>query len=355
MYAAKTGQENSLDILPHADLKANEKSDLILFLGDLLDKACSPASKSETVIQYFKRDSSDQFFDYFFGMEFIQSDYKKALQTLQKFELSSRKRIVAYTGLATIAILELDLPKIEFYLNKLKEFPVHAFQRFAIDPLKCIDAIYYYLKGAIIKKDFLGEITRFYFNPHLYKGKYYGEKSNELIYSLSAYILMICAKPQKVLRYTRAIDSIYPVDLSIITPYSFLENIANINSYFQLEYKGKVLESTNHIAAAYKADEESFTPFMKAVFYALKIKNALLQENYDSIPAYMKSLVEICNKSGNKMSRLFISFVLLKNSKLAIANPVFYKQVQYDNTRLIRQTGVSPDMFMSQVTVFKNK
>lgn len=350
IYATKTGQENSLNMLPRADLNLVEKANLLAFLCDLLDKSYSSATGADFVSQYFSKDSSDEFFDYFFGLEFICADYKKVLQTLLKFDLSSRKKVMTYTGLASIAVLELDLPEIAHYLQKLNEFPIHTLQRFPINPVKCIDALYQYMKTGLIIRDFMAEITQFYFNPDLYKGKYYAEKSNELLYSLALYVLAICKSPKKVLRFAKAVQGIYPAKLNVITPYSFFVNIGVANSYYLLKDEGEVQRIHDMIASAYRNDIMMFTPFMGSIFYALKIKKALLKGNFDSVPGYVKSLNELCNASGNKISKAFMAFTILNNANMQNLNPAFYKQLQYENNRILRECGISTDFFIDQST-----
>ena len=348
IYAAKTGQQNSFEMLTQACLNANEKSDLIIFLGDMLEKACSSVNKSENLIHYFKQESSNELFNYFFGLEFIGADYKKTLQKLIKFELSNRKKIIAYTGLATIAVLQLDVVQLDEYLIKLKSFPQHTFQKFAVNPINCIDNIYQYFRQGIIKKDFFVEVTKFYFNPDTYQDKFKNVNSDEIIYLLAGYSLMICRKPLKILRYVNALQKIYKKPQQKFTPYNFFIKILKADSYYQLGNSEKVLEIYSLLAAIYKTEEHTFTPCMKCMFYGLKIKNALLKKDYENIPDYVRFLLKICNESGNKLSMVFISYVILNDFEMMNVNPQFYKQIQYDNTRLLRECGLSNEIFSSQ-------
>jgi hypothetical protein len=151
--------------LAQTQLTAKEKSEIIIFMGDMFDKSRFPLNKVESMIQYFNRDYSDVLFDYFFGLEFICADYTKTLHTLLRFELSAKKKIMIYTGLAVIATKRLDLNKLESCLASLKAFPQEELQTFAINPLNCLETVYYYLKYGIINKGAFTELTHFYFNP----------------------------------------------------------------------------------------------------------------------------------------------------------------------------------------------
>ncbi|MBD1395321.1 NACHT domain-containing protein [Mucilaginibacter glaciei] len=353
IYATKTAQQNSFDMLPKAHLNLKQKSNLILFLGDLLDKACSPVKKSETIVQYFKKDSSDEFFNYFFGMEFICSDYEKTLQTLLKFELSNRKKIIAYTGLATIAVLQLDMSKLHRYINTLKSFPQNTFQKFTINPLTCLETLYQFFKYGHIKKDLFVDITKFNFNPALYSNTFPDDSADELIYILAGNALLLCNKPQKVIRFVNALRKLYKKPLEPFTPYIFFKKTLIAQAYTLLGDTAQVLEVYKKVATIYSMEEDSFTPYMKSMFNALKIKKAILIEDYESIPAYLKQLTTVCGSSGNKLSRAFIYAAILKTPQIAQLNPAFYQQVRYENMKILREGDLRPDLFV-QAEVLNN-
>ncbi|MEN0056476.1 MAG: hypothetical protein AAGC65_22550, partial [Mucilaginibacter sp.] len=104
MHAIKIGQHENLSFLSKADLNPREKSELIIFLGDLLNKIALPSNQNAAgqFADYFKQDCSDGLFYYFLGVEYINLEYKKTLQTLLKFELTNHKKILTYTALAMV-------------------------------------------------------------------------------------------------------------------------------------------------------------------------------------------------------------------------------------------------------------
>ncbi|MDN3550334.1 hypothetical protein [Mucilaginibacter aquaedulcis] len=346
MHAVKNGQQESFELLAQASLDSKEKSELIFFLGDLLQRVGLGSADSEATANFFKQDCSDGLFYYFFGLEFIHADYKRALQTLLRFELSNHKKILTYTALATIAILQLDIKQLEDNLTKLKGFQQHDFEQFSINPLHCLNSIYQYLKYGIVRKDFFAEITRFYFNPPKQREGAYDKKANDLIYLLAAYATFICNKPLKTLRYINALNKI---NTESSFAYGFFLKMAQADKYFLLEERSKLLDVTEPISASYKKDEHLFTSFMKSLFYGLKIKNAIINTDYSSIIGHLNCVNQISDETGNRFPKLFIYLTILNNEQLMNVDPQLYKHVSYNLTKLLRECGLDPDVFVTQI------
>jgi hypothetical protein len=348
MHAVKNGQLENISLLSKTDLNSKEKLELIIFLGDLLNKAYSSPNNTGATANYFKQDCSDGLFYYFLGLEFINTDYKKTLQTLLKFELSNHKKILTYTGLAITAILQLDMTSLEGYLTKLNNFSPEDYQQFTISPLNCLTTIHYFFKYGIIKKDFFINITRFYFNPPRQNGNLNYSPANDLIYLLAGFALLICQKPRKMLRYLNVLQKLYVKDSEEITSYTFFLNILTTDALFLL---GKVKELKaihDTISELFKTKENSFTSSMKLAFYSLKIKKAILSNDYTSIPGYLKYLNQAADKSGNKFSKIFTITLLISQPSIIKQDPTFYKQLAYNNAKILRECGLSPETFSRQ-------
>ena len=104
-------------------------------------------------------------FDYFFGIEMINNDYKKTLNTILKFELTNRKKILIYTSLALIALINLDMDELDMCIKKLKSFGSSDFHSFAVNPLSCLNTLHTFFKYGIVEKDALVGLTQLSFNP----------------------------------------------------------------------------------------------------------------------------------------------------------------------------------------------
>jgi hypothetical protein len=345
MHAIKNGQQDNLDLLPKIDLNPREKSELIIFLGDLLSKTHASANNNGTMAAYFNQDCSDGLFYYFFGLELINEDYKKTLQTLLKFELSNRKKILTYTSLAITAVLQLDVTSLEFYLVKLRSFSREEYQEFTISPLDSLTAIYYFFKHGIIKKDFFMSLTRFYFNPPKQAEYLKYSPTNNLSYLLAGYTLLICRNPHKTLRYINAIQNPNSKDTSGPVGYNFLLKIMAADAYFSLGNIKEFKAIHDPIAEMFKTKESSFTSFMKLLFYSLKTKKAILTNQYTAIPGYFKYINQATDQSGNKLAKIFVTNLILNKSAVVKQDQPFYKQLAYNNAKLIRECGLNTEVF----------
>jgi hypothetical protein len=349
MHAVKNDQQENFSFLSKTDLNPKEKSELIIFLGDLLNKAYSSSNNGGSMAAYFKQDCNDGLFYYFLGLEFINPDYKKTLLTLLRFELADNKKVMVYTSLAITAALQLDMASFEGYLIKLNGFSPDNYQEFIFSPLDCLTSIYYFFKYGIIKKDFFIKITRFYFNPPKQtRDLNHIQAANELIYLLAGYTLLICQKPQKMLRYIQALQKVHSKPLSDASGYTFFLKILTADSYFSLGKAKEFKAIHDNISEMFKARENAFTAYMKLAFYSLKVKKAILSNEYNTIPGYLKYLNQASDKSGNKFSKIFAINLLLNQPAIVEQDPALYKQLAYNNSKLLRECGLSPEIFSKQ-------
>jgi hypothetical protein len=345
IHAIKSGQQESFELLSLIEMNPNEKSDLILFLGNLLEKMCSSLTKTESMANFFKQSCTDNLFYYFFGLEFISANYKKTLQTLLRFELSNTKKLVTYTGLAIIAIQQLDINQLEHYIAKLKTFPKDDFQNFSVNPLNCIDAIYQHLKHGVVKKESFKELTAFYFNP--YQAKTTASNSaDDLIYLLAGYSLMLCKNPRKILRFTNAVKKVHRVHAEKDSVYTFFLNTLEAAAYYTMGNADKVTEMYNVVADAFANDSNTFTPYMKSMFSSLKIKKALLTHDYTMLNSYWRFVMQVCDEHGHKLSAMFMAEIILKTPYIELNNPQLHRQINYDYTKILRQCGLSRDKIL---------
>ncbi|WP_454803207.1 hypothetical protein [Mucilaginibacter phyllosphaerae] len=353
LYAARTDQQHGFDILSKTQLSLTEKSNLIIFLGDLLDKHWASANRSESVAQYFKKDCSPQLFNYFFGLEFINPRYQKTLLSLLKFGLSNRKRILVYTTLACSAVMRLDFNDLELYLSKLKQIPAQEYNRFAINPEKCLSTLYAYLKFGEFKKDAFIDITRFYFNPPKEGNFFENNAANDIIYLLGAFTSLLTKDATKTLRYIKTLETHYKQsNLLNIDSYSYFLNIVVGNCYYSLGNIPKIQALYGAFNAVYKQDNTSFTDYMKNMFFALRIKNNLLVKNYTHLIEDTRSHAQIAGE--HKLSKIFVLATIIHNKYIEDIYPQFYKQCVYEHHKLRRETGVSMIMTVKNVPILQS-
>ncbi|MBK0380472.1 hypothetical protein [Mucilaginibacter segetis] len=349
IYASKTSQQNNLDVLTGIILKPNEKSDLILFLGDMFERAYTLAGKASSIVPNYEQNCIDRLFNYFFDLELISPDYKKTLKALLKFELTDNKKIIIYTSLAAIAIQQLKLNKLEEYLFKLKSFPSGVYTQFPINPLNCIDTIYQNFKYGAFKKDFFAELTRFYFNPPLETFQGAGDDSKGFIYLLAAYTLTICKRPAKIPRFIAALHKIDKPHSDKTFAYNLYLQILLADSYFDSNKYDSMEEIYQMVENAYTAEEKSLTPFIRSVFYSLKIKMAIANSNYQCVAFNWNLFNQFCDESGNRLSQMLASLNLLNSKMFKAAHPEMYKKIAYQNAKWLRESGLNQEVLTNPV------
>jgi len=346
MHHFKTGTQHNFDILMNARLSPIEKSSILIFLGDLLEHNFSDVNDTGAIAQGVKPAYSDKLFNYFFGLEFIDIGHKQNLLTLLKLKLFDHQKILVYTGLASIAIIEFNMVELETSLKRLKGFSSESFHSFMIDPLHCLDAIHQFLKYGAIKKDFFAELTRFYFNNTLQEERLKSKVFHTLINLLAAFSLQICQPTFKILRFTHSLRYLINTSEDLFA-YCFFLNILEADSYFHLGQKQKFLNSYNFILSSTESTETLFTPMMNAMLYNLKIKAAIINEDYPLVASYYDYLSEICTGSGNKLIKTMASVAILGDQNLTTRYPQLIKQVNYEYLKILRENGLSINIFMT--------
>lgn len=350
LYAFKTGQQKTFDLLTQAKLTLNEKADLISFMGDMFSEQCSLSNKSDSLTLYFQQDCSPELFNYFFGLEFINIRYKKTLYGLLKFNVSNRKRVLIYTALSMSAILRLDMQELEDCLKKLRSLPVESYNRFAINPLKCIDALYTYFKTSEVKTEVGVELTKFYFNPPK-EGNYFADTaSHDMLFLLGAYTLILFQKPLKTLRYINALEQHYKhPKISAQYGYAFFMESVKADCYYKLNKAELLTDAYQQYKQLYQRSPETFTGFMKTVFYTLRLKANLRNKDYRHLIEDTRIFIDAA--AEHNLSKIMMMGIIVNTVELSGIYPQFYKQCQYDYSKLIRESGLMKQAFLQEVFI----
>ncbi|RYU91396.1 hypothetical protein EWM62_05495 [Mucilaginibacter terrigena] len=352
LYVTRTGQHNNFDVLVKAGLTLSQKSDLILFMGDLFEKEYTGKNRPESLTQNCKHLCSAELFNYLFELAFINASYEKTLTSLLKFNLKPRKQILTYTALALIAVTSLDMDTLKAHLQKLNNIPIDDYDKFAINPLRCLDAIYSYLKNGVIKKEVFYELTQFYFNPPI-EGNYFNNTvANDMMFLLAAHTLQITQNPKKILRFVKVLDKYFNKnDATECNEYTYRLNTLIADCLFRLERKDELLNMFNHLSVCYKRDKSALPDHMKEMYYAMRIKVNSLSKNYKYLIEDVASHALVAGQQ--KLSKIAVMSIILNNPDITDLYPKFCKQCQYDHSRLLRESGVHADLFAGDL--FYNK
>ncbi|RYZ98865.1 MAG: hypothetical protein EOP47_18260 [Sphingobacteriaceae bacterium] len=346
IYALKSEQESELKSIAGIELLITEKADLIVFLAELLEKECIAVPQSETIKNYLKQNCIKDLFDYFIGIEFVDPEYEKTLHILLKFELSNPQKIIVYSVLAIISIIKLDLNKLEEHLLRVRKLSNNNYTSFPINPLNCLDTLFYYLRYGIIKKESLTEITRFCFNAPK-RGSFEDTPSNDIIFIMAVYATIIC-NPQKGLRLINVLNDRYkPIDPS--SGYGFFMSIAAADRYFRKGETNKGVDIYNSMVAVYNSHENMYTPIMQSLFIALRVKVSLFSNDFNNLEKHFNQVMAFTTKTNYNLSRMYVLAFLLNNNYFLSEHEDFEKQVQYDFRKILRELDINPELFLKPV------
>lgn len=339
IYAMKTDIDCNLNHLVKINLPLNKKAELVNFIGEILDLSASKTTEK----QFCRINIGDELFNYFFGLEYISLQYEKTLQTLLKFELSNERQILVRCCLAMIAVLKMDLKAVNTQITNLRNIPQIDFYYYPIDPLNCLDTIFYYLKYGIVKKEALTEITKFCFNHLVQTNGLVNNITNDIIFILAARTLQIAAKPRKVIRFVHILNKHYKELSHAATCYTFfLKNIL-ADSYFVLNDKKNLLDTHKSILKLGNYYDGAHIPYISIFYHALNIKAALLKHDYESMGAEYKCFVSLTDKHDLKFEKFYLISLMLKKSPVSAECELsqFYKQLNYEHTKFMVQLGVT--------------
>jgi len=260
--AIKNKQFHVFNHLPNVQLIAAEKAVLIMFLAKLIEHGFLTELDDKNELPFDI--TRPELFNYFFGVEFISFEYEKALQSLLKLKLQDTSKIWIYTCLGIIHLLSLNAEEAEDCINSLRKFPAEAFLRFQINPLYCLETLYYFMKYNVIKKDALASITKFCFNPHLKRHQLSKISSNHILYMLALCTLYVTANPKKVLRFINTLFHIHHSNDLFLPEFNFFLLISKSNFLLEAGKTAEAVEIFKLLMIDYTDDERKFTPYMKA-------------------------------------------------------------------------------------------
>ncbi|GAA4339835.1 hypothetical protein GCM10023149_50810 [Mucilaginibacter gynuensis] len=344
IYAVKSDQQKSFKALTETNLTANQKADLLIFLAELFEKECLSVH-AESAKSYGKHNCIKDIFDYFIGFEFIHPEYEKTLAILLKFDLTRVQQITAYTAIAINAVVKLDVNKLDWCLTKLKDYANEDLAKFVINPLNCLDAIYYYLKYGIFKKEYFSDVTAFYFNPPAEESLEH-KSGNDLVLLMAVFSTSICNNAQKGLRFINAIKKCYKDEGDSTSGYGFILSAMTADRCFLAGKIDEGLKIYNTMVQVHAKNEHAFTPFMKVMYHTLKIKAAIFTNRIQTTVDELKYIQQVAEQLNYKTTRVYILAYLIKHEQLL--SPQVHKKVNYDFTKAVRESGLRAEIFLNQ-------
>lgn len=349
LHAIKNNQHQGFCLIPQITLTVQEKLEVIVFIGEILDQLHARFGMTESIAQYFNKECSECLVNYIFGLEFICNGYIKTLQTLLRFELPSHKKLLIYTILASIAAMQLDTCRLENYLANIKAFPAEDLQQLPINPLNCLETIYYWLKYGILKKEALKELTAFYFNPpaHLQKNN-----TNDLLFLLALFTLSICRNSIKTRRFLCALGKVYENEQPLSDAYNFIIALMRAENHFRLNETAEGKAIFTELSAVYERNRKTFTPFIKTFFHLVKLEIALTEKD-GHVRDVMKLLSFLADEAALKQFKLDALSLTLANCQSLMLDQHYTRQLHYEYVRIIRENGLREETFINNQALIR--
>lgn len=341
--AIKNKQFHIFNYLPKVQLVAAEKATLILFLSKLIEQGFLSDSDGENNLPFDI--SRPDLFNYFFGVEFISFEYEKALRSLLKLNLQDVSKIWIYTCLGIIHLLSLNAEGVEECLNSLKEFPPEVFLSFQINPLYCIETLFYYMKYNIIKTDAIADITRFIFNPYVKRHQLNKISSNHILYMLALCTLYVTGNPRKVLRFIKTLFHIHHSNDQFLPEFHFFLLISKSNFLLEAGRTNEAVEIFKLVMIDFTDDEKKFTPYMKASLEYLAARLLPYMLNHAYIDTIIAGVVTWPDKDPYRFLKVnALSHYLSYNANSHSAAD--YQSLYFKYIKLIRSTSFDPRCFV---------
>jgi len=331
--------------LADAHLNIQERCDLILFMGHLFKKQLADKQKPHYLNNLFNQDGEHNLFNYFVSLEFIHYDYEQALLSILDFELPDHRKVVVKTCLSLIAILQMDVIKLEKYINELKTMPQDSLHCMIINPVNCLESIYFYLRFGIIKKEAFADITRFYFNPSISTHCADSGNINEVSLILALYSLLLCRNVPKVVRFINALKKVYPKGTVC---YDFMIEILMAHMYINNGDK-RGLEIYEKLKKNFEEGNENLTTYMKVSFYSLKIKVMLFRKEYATMFEEIHQFINLCDEQKFKLIKVAAIAHLLGNYSLKTDDDKLFNQIYFDFVKTTRSSGCRTESFTSSL------
>jgi len=343
----KARQFHVFKSITNVHLHAAEKAQLLKFLINLIQHKYLSIHQADPFKFSFCQEHQDVF-HYFFGFEFISSEYEEVLHQLLTLDLEEASKVWVHTCLGIIGIVQLNTKLTENAITELSNMPASVLQSFQINPLLCIDAIYQYLKFGIVKREALAHITHFCFNPPQVTDQSTAYCSNHIIYLLAVSTLGIADNKRKLIRFIRVLDRCTAI-VNQNSTFEFFLNVTKADSYFSLGEIDKGMAVHNKLCNDYTLHAYAYTPYMKVCLDLSSAKMlASTGSEYDAHLIVEKTM----QTSANLKFRYIEAYILA--AYLAMpdldTSSADYKEINYKFLKLIRNAGLNPCSFLISKT-----
>ncbi|RYE37039.1 MAG: hypothetical protein EOP42_01160 [Sphingobacteriaceae bacterium] len=336
-------------------LEPSEKLEVIIFTCKLLQKKLSETTNHEKLKLYFTQIEQSEIFSFFLSLQYSTPDYEKALHTLLSFNLNNKNKILIYTTLALMSILNLNAPKADKYLHEVHQFPEQDLEGFIINPYLCLDTIYTYFKFGIVKKEVLQKITHLYYNDYqLRKLHGWNYHYNEIILKLALITLRLNDNPFKELRFIKIVSKNF--ESAHIKENSTLSRFfsgSEASAYLRTGNIKQALKKQNQFLKIQDSDYNFYTPFMKVFFSMLSARTSIQNQAYKVALLQAKTLIAYSSKNGYLLAGVYTAINYLTSSNIENIDHADLVEIYNYILKTIRSSGFRLESFIAPGTQHK--
>lgn len=328
------GQTCDLQLLDNTSLTINERSRLLVFYSQLISKY-SGASEGAFLGNIVEKNG-----DSLLGLEYINKNYEQALETLLDVPQFRQHHLTIRVCLGVISILHLDLKKLSDQINILRALDQEPFLEYPINPLYCLETVYYYLKFGTIKEAGFRILTKFYFNPPTLWNDVPGN-FREVLQLFGLYTLLISKNNRKSDRFVRALNRVYPTGS---TGYVFLRDVFHIESLIRSGHLHEAKDLFNHLTKRYRKAPNGSSSFMMVSYYSIK----LIIDSLDRAPKHeqIDAFIQLCDESEYNLTKVRALAELLKNPHVK-SNEILHQKLSFELIKTSRMCECIPESFLA--------
>jgi hypothetical protein len=336
LMVLRRNQHESLAFLTKMNFSALERSNIVCFLAEIIDKE-HYGHESPAMLKTIDR----VLVEYFLGLELISAPHRKALEVLLKFNISLENQIMVNTAMGIIDVVQLQLTNLEKVILVLKDLDPEQLSSFDINPLWCLTTFYNYLKFGVVEKEALTGLTKLLFHPPAVAIGTSPSNAQNMLQVLGMYTALNFNNPRKLLRIVSILQREPQQDVaSAFDFHGFFIKILLADSYFKLGDGVRLHHIFDRIQAQFTSKQSQFTPFMTTLFYALEIKVLLIPRDQSSVIDQLKIIEDSIKLSKTTLSQLMILKIMSGQVRFKKSYPDHYAKTQQDYDQLIAHHGL---------------
>ncbi len=348
IYLIKSDQLNSLKYVAGVKFSVPQKVRLVSFLAELLEKECIGQAGSGSARAYIQQNCVKDLFDYFVEPQFIEPPYEKTLIILSRFDLTPPQRMTVYLSLSLIAIIQLDMPKLEKHISAIKNLNDKNAAMLFINPVSCLDFVYQFLRYGIVNHQFLKELTRFSFSTPGTRRLAFTSADN-IMCMLTGYASLLSTNTFKTLRFIKRLENEPGYDTAVPPYIRFFIEALKVDRYAVLNRIDTANKLYKKLVKNTIADASNATPAIAILLEMEKTKMATINKHLGEQQEALNKFKNLTEDTVYCLPQIMLYHFLLYGQPDNDLLNNHEKELQYKLLRCLRRCGINESAFLGAV------